>query len=143
MSADFAVHVLTDKFTAEDYKAFASNTLGSAYFDLNFSQAEYEKAYDIDLFCSCSDTPHLYVGEVSWLKASLTGDIDEYVPDLVLHVSELFNGNELLLITDEVIEKVRSIIDSFVEHEHYSSGTEGLLEFFEKYKGSTAFTVSW
>lgn len=88
-----------------------------------------------------SNTPSVWVGEVSWLKAWLFED-SSYVPDPVAKVSELIPHNRFTLVDDALIGKVREAL-LLPNTTPYGTAVDGVVEFLQQHKGEQVFTVSW
>lgn len=98
------------------------------------------------------ETPNIWIGEVSWLKADLFKDKEMFIPNTVANISELI-GQELPTITDEFIEKVMNAFElvnntkregGVWDGEGYSlANPDDVKEFLERYKGKKVFTISW
>jgi hypothetical protein len=132
MSADLYIHVLTDKFTKEHYAAFQSNTLGSKFFGLGY----------YDLFTMCEETPHVWVGEVSWLKAMVTGNKDVFVPDVVQQITELI-GENFPVIDNNLIAKAKLAMFAKNSTGYSVSNGRAVVKFLKENTGKQAFTISW
>lgn len=141
MAADLHIHVFTDEFTEEHYKAFSSNTLGSKFFNLN-NDSKYEDKNRCDLFELCSWTPQVWVGEVSWLKAALTGDGDEYIPGPVVAVSEIIDES-FPVINEELISEIYDAMKIDNDTEYDVSSADDVICFLKDNLGKKAFTISW
>jgi hypothetical protein len=143
MSADLVLYTFKEEdseLVESLYMKSQANTLGSKYFTWDAIVAATDNSLDalFDLFEVVSD--RCWIGEVSWLKATLLDDDESFIPDLVGFVSELI-GEEFPVITDELISKVNDF--SFESHEHYSNiSKEDLINFLEKNKGYKTFTLS-
>ena len=144
MAAALYIHVLTDEFTEEHYKAFQSNAIGGKYWGGFFRdvQGEFEKKHNCDLYLLCADTPQIWVGEVSWLKAALFEDQDSFVPPPVQAVADII-GEDFPMIDDELITKIEAALGldnatgySVCEH-------SGVIDFLKEHKGEKAFCISW
>lgn len=138
MSADLHVHVLTDEFTEEHYKVFSSNVLGSMYFGYeNPSIGDKYDLYDLAL-----NTPNVWVGEVSWLKAALFDDAEKYIPAAVETIAGLI-CDDCPVIDDDMISAVHAAFK--VENGTSYGISEGndVIDFLNKHKGERAFTISW
>ena len=141
MSADLHIHVLTDSFTEEHYRAFNSNTLGSAYFSLNSSKA-FEKEHGCDLYSLCAETPQIWVGEVSWLKAALLDDSETFVPDPIGEICDII-GEDFPTIDDDLIEKISKALKIENKTEYTLANGENVIDFLNKHRGRKTFTISW
>lgn len=138
MAADLHIHVLTDKFTEEHCKVFSSNVLGSKWF--GYRNASIGNRFD--LFGPASDTPNVWVGEVSWLKAALLDDADKYVPAAVEAIAELI-GDDFPVIDDEMISAVHAAFEAENGTSYSVSEGNDVIDFLNEHKGKKAFTVSW
>jgi hypothetical protein len=135
MAADMHIHVLKEPFTEADLASFMSNVLGSKYFNPR-------PGANLDLFSKCSDTPNVWVGEVSWLKANLADDADTFIPGPVQKVHDLI-GEDLPVIDDALIAKVREAFNDENKTTYNVAPPAKVLEFLEQHKGEKVFTVSW
>jgi hypothetical protein len=149
MSADLHIHIITRKFTIEHAKAFSSNTLGSKYFcggdidniDLNYRD-NFEKKHKCDLHDMAADTPNVWVGEVSWLKAMLFNDSKRFIPDPIQKISDII-GEDFPIIDDKMILKIKKALGIKNQTAYDITSDNKVIIFLEKYKGKKAFTVSW
>jgi hypothetical protein len=141
MAADLSIHVLTDEFTEEHCKAFASHTLGSKHFNLGYDR-RFEKEHGCDLFSLAADTPSVWVGEVSWLKAALSGEDEEFIPDAVGSISEII-GEDFPVIDDSLIQRIDDAMKLPNTTEYSINSAGEVLAWLKAHKGERAFTVSW
>lgn len=147
MAADLHVHVKTDDVSEEDLASFFSNTLGSKYFSpLTIGQGgSFEEKYgEGSPHKRVSDTPNVWIGEVSWLKQAVF-EVEEghYVPDIVQAVNEIV-GEDLPVIDDELIGKFQQAFADAKAHEFYDTVQEAkVIEFLDSHRGKPVFTVSW
>lgn len=149
MGADMHIHVITDDFTEEDYKIFESSTIGSKYF--RYKIGERDKNFT-DLALSCEATPHVWVGEVSWLKAALFEDNDKYIPNTVWAFAEII-GEDFPTIDDDLIKQIEEAFelenntvrpDGVFEGKGYSlADKDNVVRFLKSHMGEKVFTVSW
>lgn len=169
MAADMHIHVRTKEVTDAVYIAFNWNTLGAGVSPYDKAckahdagdqetveriMAEYDagnmyellilpppsgptwdEAYEI-----ISSTPSVWVGEVSWLKAALTGE-SKFIPDPVGVISELIPDMEK--VTDELIAKVEEAMHLDNTTPYDVSTPNKIVEFLKEHKGETVFTVNW
>ena len=141
MSADLYLHVFEDGvLTEEDFKAFFYSTYGSKWYDPSL-ELEWV-GYRDNIFKKFSNTQNIWIGEVSWFKAALFEDSDNFIPDLVNKVSE-FVGEELPVVDDEFIKKIESFYSLENKTRYNLSEKKEVIEFLEQNKGKRAFTVSW
>ena len=100
----------------------------------------------------------VWVGQVSWLKASLSGEYDRYIPSLVAHVHQTYfaNGGAVVL-TDEFIDSLLAgyeqphdalsiYEDSSIHAEEHETGVtrkETLEKFLRSHLGEWSFADSW
>jgi len=142
VAADLHIHILTDEFTEGDARTFMSNTLGSKWF------AGFGEMIDKEpLYAKITDTPDIWIGEVSWLKAALFEDGEEnYIPG---HVQAVYDaiGEDFPIIDGDLIAK----IDAAFGQPNTSIYTDGgferthkeVMDFMRKHVGKRCFTVSW
>ena len=135
MAADLHIHIF-EGITEEDLADFNSHTLGSKYFDLRRPQRSL-------LDNPAGETPNVWIGEVSWLKAGLFEDGEQaYIPDTVREISRLI-GEDLPVLDDELIKKIGDAFDLPNQTGYSLSEGEEVLAFLEQHKGKKAYTISW
>jgi len=140
MAADVHLHIL-EGVTEEEVKLFLSNRLGSKYYDESKYQ-EHEKRYD-ELVEKMANTPQVWVGEVSWLKAWLTGDKEAFVPSAVEKVTEVI-GEDFPVIDDELIRKVEEAMKlGSGKSEYEVNDPEEVVNFLKEHKGKKVFWITW
>jgi hypothetical protein len=137
MAADLHIHVFTDKFTEEHYKKFQSNTICSKYFN-----PKPVGQTDSNLYELCADTPQVWVGEVSWLKAALTEDQETFVPNMVAKISEII-GEDFPVIDDELTGKILDACKIENTTQYDVTNKNSLEKFLKEHKGQKAFCISW
>jgi hypothetical protein len=152
MSADLSIHVL-EGATEGDLARFFSNTMGSKYFNAfdegttRQSNDEYMSSLEI-----VADTPSVWVGEVSWLKAALFEDPDAFIPDTVNQINEII-GEDLPVIDDDLIKRISdafNVPNNTTKPDGVWDGAgyriaerETVVNFLEQHRGKPVFTVSW
>jgi len=138
VAADMHIHVF-DGVTEGDLRIFFEHTFGSKYFNLLGHQdfKEWSKVCE-----KISDTPNIWVGSVSWLKAGLFDNSDKYVPSIVDAISEII-GEDLPMIDDVMIEKIGKTFDLPNVTSYKTADKEEIVTFLKNHKGYKAFTVSW
>ena len=139
MAADLHIHVF-EGIEESDLRNFFRNTLGSKYFSPRpvGGYEGFSAAYD-----TIVNTPSVWVGEVSWLKAALFEDGEEtFVPSPVQKIHELIGEN--LPVLDDKLE--REILDALGLENVTSYEVESVVkihQFLRSHKGKQLFTVSW
>lgn len=106
--------------------------------DLIEDQKEMRVEYDEDIVFN---TPSVWVGEVSWLKAALFEDPESFIPDLVGAVQDVIH--DLVLIDDKLIESIKAALNHGNKTGYSVTEADTVLEFLEGHKGKSAFTISW
>jgi hypothetical protein len=137
MAADLHIHVVPDDLEEGVIAAFFSNTLGSKYFGGRFSEEEKHAA-----FPRIADTPNVWIGEVSWLKAALFGDSGTFVPSTVQLVQDAI-GEDLPTLTDELEQKILAAFAAANETGYSLATVDEVRAFLTEHKGKRLFTVSW
>jgi len=112
----------------------------------------YRNPYPIALFCEYEiDTdkalkqPHIWVGEASFLKAGLTGDIDRYVPQPIQKICKLIPDScsgKSVIIDDKLIETIEEI-DWTNNTQYEICEKKKLIEFLKKHKGKECYYICW
>lgn len=139
MAADLHIHIF-EGLTEEDMKIFFSNTIGSKYFDEE-STEKTENLYD-QTYDKIAKTSSIWVGEVSWLKAALFEDSENFIPSTVEHIDKVI-GEDLPIIDDELITKIISAFDLENKTRYELAKKEEIENFLINNKGKRIFTVSW
>ena len=143
MAADYYIHIADESLLGEDFKDFDEvlkyfnyNLIGSKYYapnlpyeDPNFEEKR-ERAWRI-----VGNTPRIFIGEVSWLT--------ERVPPTIREIDNLFGEDELVLIDDKFIEKVRIAFDLPNPTNYTLADPEVVVRMLKSHKGKYAFPVSW
>ena len=137
MGCDLTIHVF-EGISMLDIRKFFANHLGSKYFNLGFG-----RDYDGTLFERMTETPSIPIGEMSNLKAALTGDVGTYIPESLDQIQDII-GEDLPVIDDELIGK----IEAAMGYENTTSYTieedkESVTKFLEQHRGKKVFTVCW
>jgi hypothetical protein len=88
-----------------------------------------------------NNSPNLWVGSVSWLKAAILGDAEKYVPSPVQIISDII-GDDIEL-TPEVLEKICAAYDVENATQYEIGSKDEMRKFLARYIGKRIFTVSW
>jgi hypothetical protein len=118
-----------------------SNHIGSKYFN---PRTLSERDLLGDSSRRVMDTPNVWIGEVSWLKAALfDGGTEEYVPTTVQAISDMI-GEDLPVLDDDLIGKILGAFDAPNQTPYRLADTPGALRsFLNEWKGLPVFTISW
>lgn len=165
MAADLHIHVF-EGIDEEDLRIFKRNTLGSKHFDpvnIGHTEGDYQATHpepaswaemrkhvgqdepqsDWDVaYARVADTPHVEVGEVSWLKAAFFEDSGKFVPDPIQAVNDLV-GEDLPVIDDEFLDKLAKALQLENKTQYSLSPWRRVMSFLESNRGKRVFTVSW
>lgn len=137
MAADLHIHIVPDDLEEGVIAAFFSNTLGSKYFGGRFSDEVRDAA-----FPRIAETPSVWIGEVSWLKAALFGDSGTFVPSTVQLVQDAI-GEDLPTLDDELERKILAAFETTNETGYSLATADDVRAFLAEHKGKRLFTVSW
>jgi hypothetical protein len=144
MAADLSIHALVAPCTESDLARFFKNTMGSKWFD-PWSGGTSAYGLDDGSYRVVADTPQVWVGEVSWLKAMLSDPWDDsYVPEAVEGIHDLIG--ESLPVLDEVMrERILTLLrQPQVRARPYSvAEPEDIAPWLDEHMGCRLFTVSW
>ena len=140
MAADLHIHIKTEGITEKDLANFKSNTLGSKYFNPRTIAQDTLETEASDK--KVSSTPHVWIGEVSWLKAGLFEDNEAFIPSAVQKISN-YIGEDLPTLTKELIDKIVGALSSKNKTGYSIADPENVRRFLEKYKGKPIYTISW
>lgn len=138
MAADLHIHAFKPgTLTTKHFKAFFGRCLGSKWWNMfsdnGFNTPEYNEV---------SDTPNVWVGEVSWLKSSACEDHETFIPDAVGAVSEII-GEELPVINEELIAKIETALGLKNQTSYDVSEPNEIIAFLREHIGWQAFQISW
>ena len=142
MAADLHIHIY-EGIEEKDMADFFSNTLGSKYFAPK-SAGHIKKYTDPESsWYKVSNTPNIWIGEVSWLKATIFEDgANSFVPNTVALINEVI-GEELPVLTDELIAKLCAAFDLPNTTGYKLATAEKIRPFLEEHRGKKVFTISW
>ena len=139
MAADLYIHVLSH-LSEDVVKRFKSTSLGSKWHNC----VPYQKAteHSQEDYLDVGHTPQIWIGEVSWLKASLFEDSETYIPDPVLAVATIV-GEDFRIIDDTMIQEISTAM-SLPNNTNYSiASKEQVVAFLTQNLGEKTFHVSW
>jgi hypothetical protein len=96
-----------------------------------------------------ANSPNIWIGEVSWLKAQLFDKPGQFIPEPVGHISDAID-EDMPVIDDDLIELIMEAFTlpnstghgDFKVFEVTDRG-EKVREFLEEHRGKRCFTVSW
>jgi len=151
MAADLHIHIRTPELTYEVMRLFFCNSLGSKWgpksiFNCLSLSEEEKKAKSLgfknhdEISKLVMNTDQIWVGEVSWLKASLFEDSDSFIPDFVQFIFDLISSNSV--ITQEMVELVKSWKGQN-NTSYILKNKDDIVAFLERHLGEEAFVVSW
>lgn len=149
MAADMVIHIDSGELTQDDYRCLYGSMIGSYYY-----QPDRRGRCPLEtgiLQCPHTDratsTPAVGVGEVSWLKAALTGNAGEYIPGPLERISELLDDSEGLPvpITSELIAEVEKAFilpnDSIYNVEEDTG--RHVIAFLKEHQGKGAYVINY
>ena len=90
------------------------------------------------------ETPRVWIGEVSWLKAGLFDDAATFVPGPVERVSSLI-GESLPVLTPELKEQLLEALGlpNETSYDVASAASPEVRAFLDAHEGERLFTISW
>ena len=141
VAADLHLHVLTEPCTEDTLRSFFSHTLGSPYFDMSRSQQDWDEAFNV-----VAETPSIWIGEVSWLKAAIAGEEDAYIPGAVAKVSDLVPTTPVELtpgLAEAILAAMREENKTSYSVADTPADCEELAKFLVQHRGQKIFSVSW
>lgn len=156
MAADLSIHVL-EGCDEEDLRVFFSSTLGSKWFGPwagasypEDKRPEWQPRYEGDTdksdkslaFTRIANTPSIWIGEVSWLKAWVFEDSESYVPNAVGYIFEAI-GEELPVLDDKLRQNVLFGLQQPNSTPYSVTDIEKIRRFLDEHMGKRLFTVSW
>lgn len=140
MAADLHVHVL-EGITEDDLRIFFSNTLGSKHFS-PVTVGERNDYGPGSIYDRVGNSPNVWIGEVSWLKAMLLEDGETFIPEPVQAVQELI-GEDLPVLDDELQAKLLEALQRPNRTGYTVAARDDVVEFLTEHRGKKLFTVSW
>lgn len=137
MAADSHIHVL-EGVTEDDLAIFNSSLLGSKWFSWDrVCKKKYDRTVD-----KIEKTPQIWIGEVSWLKASLLDNDAKYIPSPVGSIEDIID-EDLPIVDDALIKKIMEAFDQENITSYKLADPNEVRKFLEFHKGKRLFTVSW
>lgn len=146
MAADLHLHAMGD-VTEDDLACFFSTTIGSRWFSEPFGShpCQLDDDYQCAHWVAVADSDDVWIGEVSWLSAGLTGNLNS-VPEPVERVADLI-GDDLPELTPELREKIiEAVAVDRLRNNGYKTvkpGDKGLITWLNDHLDDRLFTVSW
>lgn len=138
MSADLHIHV-ADGIRTDEIFDFLGHSFGSKH----FTMARVMKANrPNDLFQRIGDTPNIWIGEVSWLKAAIFDAAEDYVPMTISAINDII-GEDLPVLDDELIRRIMGAFDVPNQTGYRLCDPFEVKAFLHEHKGKSVFTVSW
>ncbi|MDF5756594.1 hypothetical protein [Spongiactinospora sp. TRM90649] len=139
MSADLYIHAMSG-VTEEDLECFFSSSFGSRWENRSQACTRPPRCAHRQ---AVSDSPSVWIGEVSWLKAALLED-SGYVPEPVEAVTKMIG--EHLPVLDEDLRA--GLLRAIAVHNQRAANyrvvrDESVVGWFDKHMGARLFTVSW
>ncbi|HEX2905899.1 MAG TPA: hypothetical protein VHO69_03515 [Phototrophicaceae bacterium] len=138
MSADLFLHIL-EGATEDDVAALKKHTLGSRYFN-PFEEFNYDSYYAATV--RIYSTPHIFIGQVSWLAAWVSDDPASFIPSACSRVEDIV-GDQLLVIDDTLIDRIQTALNLPNVTQYRVTESPPVIEFLNQHRGRRAFTVSW
>lgn len=138
MAADLYIHVF-EGVTEADLAAFNGNVLGSKWFNEDFSKPQ---EWDEALHMRIHETPKVWIGEVSWLKAAMLDDSETYIPSPVQAVFDLV-GEELPVLDEDLLGKLLAALVLSNSMDYTVATPDEVGVFLWSHLGKRLFTVSW
>lgn len=140
MAADLYIHVF-EGITEEDLKIFFSPTIGSKHFGAYLNHQDFNRMWE-EVYSKISETPSVWVGEVSWLKAAIFDDEETFIPEPISKVVDII-GEDLPVVDDELISRIEEAMKLPNKTKYRVNDPAEVVEFLRKHKGKRVFTVSW
>lgn len=157
MAADMAIHVF-ESIDEWDLAVFKHNVLGSKYWNgsllgsyqsthpmptkgWEWSKGTKQSDWDV-AYARIAETPNVFVGEVSWLKAALFEDSASFVPDPISAVYDLI-GENLPVIDDHFLDLIAKALQLENRTSYSLTHWNEVMAFLELHRGKRVFTVSW
>jgi hypothetical protein len=100
------------------------------------------KKEGINQWQKMAETPNIWVGEVSWLKAAFCEDNETFIPDAINKISDII-GEDLPVIDDDLINKIAEAMKLPNKTSYSLENAETVIAFLNQYRGEKVFTISW
>lgn len=89
-----------------------------------------------------TETPYIWIGEVSWLKADLLADDETFIPNTVGTIDELI-GEDWPVLDDELIKNILQAFELENKARCLLAEVAEVSQFLEEHRGEKVFTISW
>lgn len=132
MAADLHIHVRTPEITDEVLNIFEHDGVPMSQKD----GLTWEKTYNI-----VAESPNIWIGEVSWIKAALFEDKKTFIPDTVGEISMIV-GNGIVL-TEDVLGQIKAAFNVDNNTSYEIADKQTVLDFLKNHLGKQIFQVSW
>lgn len=141
---DEKVKLLHEKYPQCKNKTMIADKVGKDAVDywLNLLQEWYKECgHSCVHHTDIENTPNIWIGEVSWLKAAIFEDADTFIPDTIDRIYEICSVEPV--IDDALIESIRKALELPNATQYSISKSNDIIDFLSKYKGYKCFTISW
>ena len=134
MAADLHIHVLNEKITESMLHTFNAPMLVGPGVDNTAWNLAYE---------TIGDSEQIWVGEVSWLKAMVFQDTEEFIPGPIMKIAEIIPSYPPVLVNDVLLRMVKEAFETPNQTTYSTANPEEVLDFLTAHIGHLVFTVSW
>lgn len=134
MAADLHIHVVNEKITEPMLRTFNAPILIGPGVDNTARNLAYE---------TIGDSEQIWVGEVSWLKAMVYQDTEEFIPGPVMKIAEIIPSYPPVLVNDVLVKMVEEALQTPNQTTYSTANPEEVLDFLKAHIGQLVFTVSW
>jgi hypothetical protein len=154
MAADLHIHAMGGRWSKnavneEDLRCFFGHTFGHKWFNwsgLGRCLIDPVPDFDCPHWRRVMKTESKWVGEVSWLKAGVTGDSDAFIPEPVQAVQSLIDDGVTVLdreTRDNLLRALAAPRRNEASRHYDVTVDEDWPGWLDAHKGQKLFTVSW
>ena len=134
---------LPESPTKKQIEQFKNKIIDAEEQDRAFNEEMKKQHLNRDIVSEkMSNTPNIWVGEVSWLKAAFCENGERFVPSPIMKISELIDEN-LPVIDDHLIGQIVDAMKLSNTTGYSLEHSDNIRNFLEQHKGKQCFTISW
>jgi hypothetical protein len=138
MSADLHLHIF-DGIDETTLARFFVRIFGSKHYGpMRLSTEQWEEAMR-----QVANTPQVWIGEVSWLKALIYEDGEKAFVSSPVKVIRDLVGEELPVLDDELAQKIAAALELENATAYRVADVRTVAPFLAAHRGKRVFCVSW
>jgi len=109
-----------------------------------------EKMFGIEVIVDTTvsaEQPYIEVGDCSFLKAGLTGELEKYIPKAIRDLTDIIPGGDsgkTATIDENLIDKINALDwENGTEYYKLNITKEELIKFLKEHMGEQCYSICW